>query len=228
MNLTKCVFVAVIVTAGMWSRAAFAQMDAEDSKLNTNLALVLTAPLNPTARFTNFGWGVVAGAGYNFNSHHAFVGEFMWNRLSVSDQALNPIRVALQSPDINGHANLFAFTANYRLEFRGKRLGTYFIAGGGLYHRSTSISQTVITGNTTVCTPEFLWWGAQCQSGIVTADQTLGSSSSSVFGGNAGVGFTVRLGEEPRYRFYLEARYHYAPHEKVTTQLIPIAIGFRF
>ena len=91
MNLTKCVFVAVIVTAGMWPCAAFAQMDAEDSKLNTNLALVLTAPLNPTARFTNFGWGVVAGAGYNFNSHHAFVGEFMWNRLSVSDQALNPI-----------------------------------------------------------------------------------------------------------------------------------------
>ena len=105
MKLTVNVLVGVALIAGMWPSAAFAQMDAEDSKLNTNLALVLTAPLNPTARFTNFGWGVVAGAGYNFTSHHAFVGEFMWNRLQVSDRALRPIRLALQSPDIDGHAN---------------------------------------------------------------------------------------------------------------------------
>lgn len=228
MKLTKQVFVGLIVIAGMWSRAAFGQMDAEDSKLNTNLALVLTAPLNPTSRFTNFGWGVVAGAGYNFTSHHAFVGEFMWNRLQVSDRALRPIRLALQSPDIDGHSNLFAFTANYRFELRGKTLGTYFIAGGGFYQRSTSITQTVVEGTTTICTPEWLWWGAACQSGIVTSNQTLGSSSSGAFGGNAGIGFTARLGQEPRYRFYIEARYHYVPHERVTTNLIPIAIGFRF
>jgi hypothetical protein len=51
--------------------------------------------------------------------------------------------------------------------------------------------------------------------------------ASGALGGNAGIGFTVRVGEEP-YRFYVEPRYHYASNENVTTQLLTVTVGFRY
>jgi hypothetical protein len=55
---------------------------------------------------------------------HPVIGEFMWDWLhpSVSGFA--------GTPNVDGHSNLYALTANYRFELRGKTLGTYFIAGG--------------------------------------------------------------------------------------------------
>jgi hypothetical protein len=199
----------------------------EDSRLNTNLAIPFSIPLNPTARFVNFGVGLVVGAGYNITSRHAIVGEFMWNRLHVNDAALLPIRVAAQNFSINGHGDLFALTANYRYELRGRTFGTYFIGGGGLYYRSASITKPVISANTISCTPEWQWWGFTCQSGSVSSDQTLAKSSSGVAGVNGGIGITIKVAE-PRYRFYVESRYHYAPNNRINTQLIPITIGIRF
>lgn len=199
----------------------------EDSKLNTNLALAITAPLNPTARFVNVGGGVVAGAGYNMTKRNAFIGEFMWNRLGASDAALAPIRDALGTHDVNGHGNLFALTGNYRFELRGKTTGVYFIAGGGWYHRTASVSTHVATGSSISCTPTWEWWGFECKSGTVISDQTLASSTADALGVNGGIGITFKVAE-PRYRFYMEARYHYAPTKNVKTELIPVAIGIRF
>src|SRR5215470_10494700 len=199
----------------------------EDSKLNTNLAMNLSVPLNPIARFANFGWGTTLGAGYNISPRNAFVGEFMWNRIYPSSSALAPLRLALQSRDLSGHSNLIAITGNYRFEMRGKTFGAYFIAGGGFYYRNTSLSRQVVTGTTTACTREWLFWGFSCTNGTVSSDQTLASSASGTFGGNGGMGITIKV-SEPRYRFYIEARYHYAPTTPVNTQLIPITLGVRF
>src|SRR5215510_156926 len=199
----------------------------EDSKLNTNLAMLLSVPLNPMARFANFGWGTTLGAGFNISRRNAFVGEFMWNRIYPSNSALAPLRLALHSRDLNGHSNLLAITGNYRFEMRGRVAGVYFIGGGGFYYRSTSLSREVVTGTTTTCTREWLFWGFTCVNGTVSSDQTLASSASGAFGGNGGIGITIKVGE-PRYRFYIEARYHYALTTPVNTQLIPITLGVRF
>jgi hypothetical protein len=50
--------------------------------------------------------------------------------------------------------------------------------------------------------------------------------SSDTFGGNVGIGFTIRTGTEP-YRSYFEARYHYAPTKDISTQLFVITVGIR-
>jgi hypothetical protein len=199
----------------------------EDSKLNTNLGIPWSVPLNPIAKFTNFGWGTTVGAGYNLSRRNAIVGEFMWNRLFVPSQTLAPLREATQSHDLNGHGNLYALTANYRFEMRGHSLGAYFIAGGGFYYRNANLSRQVVTGNSTTCTPVWLFWGFTCSSGTVSSDQTLANASAASFGANGGIGFTVKVGE-PRYRLYIEARYHYAPTAGFNTQIIPITMGIRF
>ena len=218
--------IGIGLLACCWS--VYAQEDADDNpRGNVNLGMPMAAPLNPMARFSDFGLGVTTGGGYNFTRRHALVGEFMWNDLFVDSKALAPIREATQNPSVSASSHLFAVTGNYRYELRGAALGIYFIGGGGLYHRTSSLSQKVTTGKSITCTPTWEWWGFSCSSGTVNSDQTIGGSSSSTLGANAGIGFTVRVGDAP-YRVYVESRYHYAPTKEVNTQLVAVTFGIRY
>jgi hypothetical protein len=220
--------VLLVLTA--WGRPLLAQGDpnfTEDSKLNSNLGAVAIVPLNPTAKYVNVGWGLLLGGGYNFTKRNGLVFEFMWDRLYPTVAALAPIRQAAANNNIDGHANLYTVTANYRYELRGKKLGVYFIGGGGWFHRNASLSQTVQANTPTVCTPIWMWWGYSCTSGTVTSTQKLEIASSDALGGNGGIGVTIKVGE-PRYRVYVESRYYYAHNDTVNTELIPITVGFRF
>jgi len=62
---------------------------------------------------------------------------------------------------------------------------------------------------------------------MVTANQTVATTSTDAWAANAGVGFTIRVGEAP-YRLYAEARYHYAPTKDVSTQFIAVTVGIRY
>jgi hypothetical protein len=223
---TKAVIsVIALVLSGV---SLCAQDEGDDNpRANTNLGLTITAPLNPTGQFVDLGLGTNIGAGYNFTRRHAVVGEFMWNHLFVNSSALNQIRQVTGNPDINSSSNVFAFTGNYRFELRGKAVGTYLIGGAGWYYRNAHLSQKITTGETIACTPVWLWWGFSCQSGTVTANQTIAGSASNSMGVNGGIGFTARVGDAP-YRIYVESRYHYAPTKGVSTQLATITVGIRY
>jgi Outer membrane protein beta-barrel domain len=227
MNLaTKAIIVVTILSIAHCH--VYAQDDSDDDpKMNSNLGMPISAPLNPAGRFVNLGLGITYGAGYNFTRRHAVIGEFMWNNLFTNNGALTPIRVALQNPDIRGSGNLFAFTGNYRFELRGRALGTYLIGGGGWYFRTAHLSQTITTGSGITCTPVWIWWGFSCESGTVTADQTIASSTTHAIGMNAGIGFTARVGDAP-YRMYVESRYHYVPSKGINTQLVVVTVGIRY
>jgi hypothetical protein len=225
LPLAREVLIAVaLVTVGGCTLWAQAEPD-DDSRLNTNLGGVMSVPLNPTARFASIGGGIVAGAGYDFSRRHAVVTEFMWDRLSSTDAAIDPLRAASQS--VTGYSNLYSITANYRFELRGEKVGAYFIGGGGWYYRHNYLSNSVTPPTGTVCTPIWLWWEFTCASGTVTANQTIATSGSNVLGGNGGIGVTERVGEAP-YRVYFESRYHYAPTKNISTQLVTVSIGIRY
>lgn len=199
----------------------------DDPSVTTSLGIPVSVPLSPISRQLAGAWGVSSEIGYNFDRKNALIGEFMWNSLYPTNEALQPIRVALQSPRVNGHGNLFAVTSEYRFELRGRRLGAYFIGGGGWYFRTVSLSKPIPTGTTITCDPAWLWWGYNCTSGLVISNVTIASSSASAFGANGGIGFTIRVGEAP-YRFFAESRYHFAPTKNVTTQLIAVTFGIRY
>jgi hypothetical protein len=187
----------------------------------------MTAPLNPIARVANGGLGLSVGGGYNFNSRHAIVGDFMWNHFTATNEALAPIRAALQTANVNGGGNLLAFTTNYRFELQRHGAGTYIIAGGGLYHRNAGVNRPIPTGTTITCQPGWRLFGFNCTSDTVFSDRTVVSSSSNTFGVDGGIGFTAHVGE-PSYRFYMEARYHYAPSPTINTQIVAVTIGIRY
>jgi membrane-associated phospholipid phosphatase len=210
-----------------WTIHAQSEPGNDDPIFTDNIGMTTSVPLRPTSQYVSAGFGVDVGAGYNFDRRNALIGEFMWNWLYPTDAALQPIRVAVNSPNLGGHGNLFALTANYKFELRGKLLGAYFIGGGGLYHRTASLTRQIPDGTNVVCQPVYFWWGYSCSSGIATTSLTLASSNSNAFGANGGVGFTIRVGEAP-YRFYVESRYHYAPSKNINTQLVAITVGFRY
>jgi hypothetical protein len=196
-------------------------------KINSNIGGMASLPLSPTSNFVKTSWGLVGGVGYNFSAHHSVVGEFMWSVLYPTDSSLEPIQVASNDNSITGHVNLYALTGNYRFELQGKRVGGYFIGGGGWYYRTLGFKKPASSGSDTICTPAWVWWGFNCASGMVIPNQIRGSYESSVLGGNIGVGFTIKVAESGP-RVYVEPRYHYAPTKNVTTKLMEVTVGIRY
>jgi hypothetical protein len=221
--------IAVLALALAPLQSLHAQDDcAASCKINSNLAMVLNMPVSSTSQVAGTGWGAVGGVGYNFNERNAIIGEFMWNRMYPSGAVLQPLQTAASlSSGLSGNSNLYALTGNYRYELRGRMFGTYLIGGGGWYFRKNWLSREVTSGSGSVCTPAWLWWGFTCASGTVTANQALATSTTNAWGVNAGIGFTVRVGEAP-YRLYTEARYHYAPTKGISTQFMAITVGIRY
>lgn len=193
----------------------------DNPAIATSLGMPLSVPLSPTSEHARLGWGADAGIGYNFDRRNALIGEFMWNWLYPTNETLEPIRMALQSANVSGHSNLFAFTGNYKLELRGKVFGTYFIGGPGWYYRTASLSRPIPPGTIIVCSPAWAWWGYNCGTGEI-------HSNTNALGFNGGIGFTMRVGEEAPYRMYVESRYHFAPTGSISTKLIAITIGIRY
>ena len=205
-----------------------AQDDCGDlCKINSNVAMIINVPVNPSAQAVGTGWGIAGGVGYNFNRRSALIGEFMWNRVPPSGGALKPFETAIQSQDLSAHTDLYALTGEYRFELRGRLLGTYLIGGGGWYFRNTWLSTEVPSGTGTICGPSWRWWGYACTAGTVNPNQPPVTSSTNALGANGGIGFTARIGEAP-YRLYTEARYHFAPTKNISTQFITVAVGIRF
>ena len=125
----------------------------------------------------------------------------------------------------SARASLFSLTANYVFQLQRRTFVTYIIFGGGMYYRRASLSRQVDVGTGTVCGPSFSYWGFGCVSGTVSQDQTLIRAGSTAGGANGGVGFTIRINDEG-YKFYVEARYHYAWSKNIPTTLIPVTLGF--
>jgi hypothetical protein len=197
-------------------------------RINSNAGGIVNVPLNPTATLVTVGWGGAGGVGYNFNKRHAIIGEFMFNRVYPEANSLQLLRSVLKNSNLGLFTDFYLLTGNYRYELRGKFLGAYAIGGGGLYVRYTHLSQSVtVAGFGTPCTQPWLWWGFHCAGGIVSASQTLASTSSSALGGNAGGGLTFRVGGAP-YRIYAEARYHYAPTRNINSQFVTVVLGMRY
>ena len=199
----------------------------DDPLITTSLGMPLSAPLNPMREHSSLGWGVNTGVGYNFNRRNALIGEFMCNWLYPTNETLQPIRIALQSANVSGHANLFALTGSYRLELRGRTLGIYFIGGPGWYYRTASLSRPVPIGTPVSCARAWQWWGYSCAGGIGITNLTEVHSNAGALGFNGGIGFTARVGEAP-YRMYVESRYHFAPTGNISTKLIAVTVGIRY
>ena len=163
-------------------------------------------------------------AGYNLDAKNSLNGEFLWSGLPTDVFTIHPI----DSP--TGKINLYSLGVNYRHHIdsiHGSPLGVYGILGGGWYYRYSSVDKNFVVPPATVCAPIYGWWGYGCDPNGYVYSQTVAFKGASSGGVNGGVGFTLRLSDSG-WKFYTEARYHYAFSNRIPTTLIPVTLGIRY
>jgi hypothetical protein len=158
------------------------------------------------------------------DSKNAISGEFMWSGLPPDILTVHPVDAPF------GSINLYSLTANFRHSIdriKGSPLGVYGVVGGGWYYRYSTVDKNYTVPPSTVCTPIYTWWGYACDTNGFVYSQTLAYKGASSGGLNGGVGFTIRFADS-NWKFYTEARYHYAFSYRIPTTLIPVTFGFRY
>jgi hypothetical protein len=190
-----------------------------------NIGGGISAPLNPTAAYTGIGGNFDFGVGYALNKKNSITGEFLWSGMPPDNSTVHSANAPF------GTISLYSLTANYNHHIDsigGSPFGAYFIMGGGWYYRYAKINKDYVVPPNTVCQPIYGWWGYGCDPSGYVYTQTLASRGVSAPGVNGGVGFTVRL-SDTGFRFYMEARYHYAFTDRIAaTTLIPVTFGLRY
>ena len=212
----------ILVPVGLLCLSGIAPLQAQ-SKLNFNLGGGISTPLNPTGAYTGVSGNFNFGAGYNIDRKNSITGEFLWSGLPADLATIHPI----DAP--TGSINLYSLTANYRHHIDrigGSVFGVYGVAGGGWYYRYSTIDKNYAVPPNTVCTPYWTWYGYACSGGYVYS-QTVAYKGASSGGLNGGVGFTIRLSDSG-WKFYTEARYHYAFSYRIPTTFIPVTMGIRY
>jgi hypothetical protein len=219
------VFTKIALSLGLLGAACILPLRADDfSKLNFNIGGGISTPLSPTSNYVGVSGNFVAGAGYNINKRNSIIGEFMWSGLPPNFSILHPVNAPF------GNVNLYTLTANYRHSvdrIGHSPFGVYVIAGGGWYYRYASVDKNYVVPPGTVCQPIWTWWGYGCDPDGFVYTATVAYRGLSAGGLNGGTGFTIRLSDSG-WKFYTEARYHYAFHSFVPTTLIPVTFGIRF
>lgn len=215
---TKNLVTIAVLCAG-WTVSLHAQ-----SKLTFNLGGGVSTPLNPTGAYTGVSGNFNFGMGYKIDSKNSISGEFLWSGLPTNLFIAHPI----DAP--TGSISLYSLAVNYRHQIdriHNSPFGVYGIVGGGWYYRHSSIDKNFVVPPGTVCQPIYGWYGYGCDTSGYVYSQTVAYRGASAAGLNGGVGFTIRLSDSG-WKFYTEARYHYAFTDRIPTTLIPVTMGVRY
>lgn len=199
----------------------FITLPASAQKYNFNIGAGPGFPLGMTGDFASTSYNFVAGAGPNLLPHLKMNAEFMFQGLPIHQSIVDQIGVS----KVKGR--LYSLTGNFIVGHSiGGGKSAYLIGGGGWYRRTVEAQQTVLQAGEK-CAPIWVWWNVECVNGIFLTDTTIGSSTSSAGGFNAGGGLAFRLGES-NANFYAEVRYHRAFTRNLDTIVLPITFGIRW
>ena len=188
------------------------------SKLAFNVGGGFTEPIGQSARRADTGFNITAGGGLNFAPQFGISAEFGYNRLDLSNGALNAVGV----PGGNAHIYSVTLEPTFHLNPHG-RFGAYLIGGGGFYRRTIDFTAPTVD-TVTLFDPFFgVFYPA-----AVPATQILASFTQNKGGWNVGAGLEIRVKGDSNAKIYAESRYHYIYTTPVRTTILPVTFGFRW
>lgn len=196
----------------------------------------MVTPLGNVGDRFNAGGAFTIGLTFERSQPFGLQIEYGYNTLD-GPQARIPLMInALATPTgtalIESRHRVHYFTASAMVHGDGQnRFNPYALAGGGMYHRSVSLT-TPDVGFTTYCDP--FWY--VCYPTATEINRVIGERSTWNPGVNAGGGVAIRLGHAAA--FYIEARWHFAWGPTFTTltgeeqrangEYFPVTFGFKF
>lgn len=204
--MTKTAFVSILGTL-----AAGVALAQEVPPFTFNVGAGFVEPARSFGRYTDVGWNVQGGAGFNFSNWASAMLDINYNQLGINSSSLSTLGVP------GGHIGIWSFTVDPVVHLTGKRrFDLYITGGGGLYRREDVLTAPVggfIVNPFGFGVPFF-------------GNQILSSYSVNKPGWDAGAG--VNLGSKWRAKFYAEARYNRMFTWAGTTDYIPVTFGVRF
>jgi hypothetical protein len=232
MRRTLSVFAGALLVAAVAVAPLSAQTVTKD--VQWRLGTGYSVPLGATGDVVDGGWNIHTGVDWHpkrsqfgvnvnldFNFGHALQPEVI-NRLNEYIQDSFP---ALTDDIDGGGMWSWTLTANLMWQSKGRGpVGFYVIGGGGVYTRSTSVTdQTVGTG--WYCNPWYPYW---CYPYTGTYENIIAERTQTDFGWNVGAGLNFRAG---RGLFYIESRYNQMVATGSATkpmEWVPITFGYKF
>jgi len=189
----------------------------ETGRWTANIGGGMSFPVGQTSDFAHLGGNFVAGGGIRIVPNQSLLLQY-----DAFDLPINDAPKQLLAP-LDPKSTVYSVTLNYRVEFGTSHLRPYVIGGGGWYRRSSNLS-TASAGAEIACSSALLWLGYACEAGFADTTAVVRASTSNVFGynGGAGVSYPVFRGST---RFFVEARYHSAPHNGVATRSTLLDFG---
>lgn len=204
MRRTVLLSIAGMAFAGLLSAQ-------EVSRYAFNIGAGFVEPAYNLGSFTDVGWNVGGGAGFNFGPYVGALLDVNYNSLGINGAALSGLGVG------GGNINIWSFTVDPIVHLTPRRrFDIYATGGGGLYRREDQL--TVPAGGGVgfgFFGPEAFFFNQ------VVSDYTLVKP-----GWDAGLG--IAFGTRWHGKFYAEARYNQMFTPGGNTDYIPVTFGFRW
>jgi hypothetical protein len=203
-----------IIWVGVLALSAVIAANAqEESHLAVQAGGGFTHGIGRTGMYTDAGWNITAGIGYNFNSHVGALMNVSQVSLGVNSTTLNSIGAE------GGNVNIFSATVDpiFHLMSHGNK-DVYLTAGGGLFRRSQSFGPPLPAG--VYFSNPFLFTNS-------SGSSVVNQFSVNKPGWDAGIG--VAFGTKWHGKVYAEAKYEHMYLNGVQhTDLLPVTFGFRW
>ncbi len=194
---------------------ASATLQAQEvSRFSFDVGGGFTAPVGTVGNNTDYGWGLKAGAGVNFNSHLSLMANVGYDSLGISSGSLGTIGVN------GGNVNIFSARLDPVLHVGSYHHADFYVTGGGGLYRQERSFGSVNTGVTSISDPFF---------GATPASYAAGSSSTySVNKPGFDAGMGLAFGSKWHGKFFAEARYNRMFLNNTHTDFLPVTFGFRW
>jgi hypothetical protein len=188
----------------------------ETSNFAFNIGAGFTTPVGSTGRYTDMGWNVGGGLGWNFNSRVGALIDLNYNQLGINSSTLAGFDVP------GGDVHVFSATLDPIVHLTPRsKADVYVTGGGGFFHRTQEF-----TANGVASAVGFNPFFGFYNFGVPTTF-VLSSSSVNKPGIDAGLG--VAFGSKWHGKFFAEARYtRIFMTNGYHTDYVPVKFGFRW
>lgn len=187
-------------------------------------------PQSDTENILDDDWTLSGGALY-WPADWAAGVEFSlgYSNLDLSGAAIDAIndRIAVDPSNSgridDGDVTTWALTINGIWGPGRRSNGLYLTAGVGAYYMDAELTNTGLAYYPPFCDPWYWWWCVP--GGVGPASIVQASDSTTEFGWNAGLGYSIGAGDG---QIFLEARYFSidTPSEELT--FVPFTVGYRW
>ena len=152
-----------------------------------------------------------------------------YGQFDLTDEAVQNINTAIILDPNNaglidgGDVETWQLTVNGMWGPGSRDNGFYLTGGVGAYYLKGTITETGLVYYPPFCDPWYWWW---CfPGGVGLGSIPTGSDSTTEFGWNLGLGFSLEAGNG---QFFMEARYHDVSTDNDDVTFVPVTFGYRW